>query len=49
MCNGVALVGIGIFYFPRSQVRGEGQLAREILAKIDFIGGILSTAGLTLL
>lgn len=37
------------FYFPVSQTRAKGAEAIAILKKIDYIGGILSITGLTLL
>ena len=49
MCNGIALVGIAVFYFPRTQVRGQQKTVREVLPKIDFIGGFFSIGGLKLL
>ncbi|OAG45348.1 hypothetical protein AYO21_00696 [Fonsecaea monophora] len=46
--NAIATVGIAIFYFPQSQIRGQRKTVREILPKIDFIGALLSIGGLTL-
>ncbi|OQU96911.1 hypothetical protein CLAIMM_02926 [Cladophialophora immunda] len=46
--NAMATVGIAIFYFPQSQVRGQRKTVREILPKIDFVGALLSIGGLTL-
>ncbi len=47
--NAIAIIGIAIFYFPQSQVRGQRQTVRVILPKIDFVGALLSVGGLTLL
>lgn len=46
--NGLALAGIAIFYFPESQTRAHGKAAREILKKIDYVGGVLSISGIVL-
>jgi uncharacterized membrane protein len=46
--NTISFIGIGIFYFPTSQTRAHGKTAKEILAKIDYIGGLLSITGLVL-
>jgi uncharacterized membrane protein len=46
--NTLAFLGIGAFYFPHSQTRAGGKAAREILKKIDYIGGFLSIIGLVL-
>jgi hypothetical protein len=43
------VVGIALTYWPHSQLRAERKTFWEILPKIDFIGGFLSTGGLTLL
>jgi hypothetical protein len=46
--NTVSFIGIGAFYFPTSQTRAHGQSAKEILKKIDYVGGLLSITGLVL-
>ena len=47
--NGIAVVGIAIFYFPESNLRGYGLSPSAILKKIDYAGAFLSISGLTLL
>lgn len=42
-------MGLLIFYHPRKHTRAEGFSYREILTKIDWLGGFLSIVGLTLL
>lgn len=49
MWNGLAVLGIALTYWPHSQLRAERKTFWEILPKIDFLGGFLSTGGLTLL
>ena len=46
--NGVTGVGLALTYFPVAHVRAEGFTTKEILKRIDFIGGALSIIGLTL-
>ena len=46
--NSISFIGIAIFYFPTSQTRAHGKTAKEILGKIDYIGGFLSITGLVL-
>jgi hypothetical protein len=46
--NGLWWVIIAAVYFPESQTRAKGQAVKEILKKIDYIGGILSITGLTI-
>ncbi|EXJ71987.1 uncharacterized protein A1O5_04490 [Cladophialophora psammophila CBS 110553] len=46
--NGLAVIGIALTYWPHSQLRAERKTFWEILPQIDFIGGLLSTGGLTL-
>ena len=47
--NGLTGVGLFVFYHPHNHTRAEGFSYRTILAKIDYLGGILSITGLTLL
>lgn len=47
--NAISLVGVLLFYFPKSHLRGDGITKSEILARIDYVGGLLSIVGLTLL
>jgi hypothetical protein len=44
-------MGIGLLatYFPERQSRTAGFSRKAILKRIDYVGGILSTMGLTLL
>lgn len=46
--NALSWIGIAIFYSPTSQTRAHGRDAKDILKKIDFVGGFLSIFGLTL-
>jgi MFS family permease len=46
--NGIWFAGILVLYFPQSQTRAKGAAAREILGKIDYVGGFLSITGLVL-
>ncbi|EME87107.1 uncharacterized protein MYCFIDRAFT_97314, partial [Pseudocercospora fijiensis CIRAD86] len=47
--NAITLVGLAIFYFPRAHVRAEGMRFKQVLKRIDYVGGFLSITGLTLL
>lgn len=49
MYNGVVGLGLLFTYFPHNHTRTEGFSRKAILKRIDFIGGILSITGLTLL
>ncbi|KAK5090250.1 hypothetical protein LTR05_000421 [Lithohypha guttulata] len=46
--NALAWIGIAVFYFPESQTRAHGRSTSDLLKKIDYLGGSLSIAGLTL-
>ena len=46
--NGFTGVGLLLTYFPHAHVRTEGMHFGAILKRIDFMGGFLSIAGLTL-
>lgn len=37
-----------MLYFPQSQSRAKGAAARELLTKIDYVGGVTSVTGLVL-
>ncbi len=37
-----------VFYFPPPRVNSTGMSRKEILAQIDYIGGILSVVGMIL-
>lgn len=47
--EGVALLGIFFTYFPTRHSRMHGLNNKEMLKRIDWIGGALLTIGLTLL
>jgi hypothetical protein len=47
--NGIVGIGLTLTYFPQSHARGEHFSRRAILQRIDYIGGVLSITGLTLL
>ena len=47
--NGLTGIGLAVFYHPHQHARGQGHSKKEILAKIDYVGGALSIIGLTLL
>ncbi len=44
----LGLVCVLVFYFPPPRVNSLGLSKREIIARIDFIGGFLSIAGIVL-
>ncbi|KAF1814529.1 MFS general substrate transporter [Eremomyces bilateralis CBS 781.70] len=46
--NGITGLGLLFTYFPNHHTRADGLSRRAILAKIDYIGGLLSIIGLTL-
>jgi hypothetical protein len=46
--NGVTGLGLALTYFPVAHVRAEGLSAKEIIKRIDFVGGALSIIGLTI-
>jgi hypothetical protein len=47
--NGIMGIGLLATYFPARQSRTAGFSRRAILKRIDYVGGILSTMGLSLL
>lgn len=48
--NGIIGLGLLFTYFPQhNRTRAEGFSRRDILKKIDYVGGVLSITGLTLL
>jgi hypothetical protein len=47
--NGIVGLGLLITYFPKAHTRADGFSRRDVLKKIDYIGGFLSITGLTLL
>ncbi|KAE8349932.1 fungal trichothecene efflux pump [Aspergillus coremiiformis] len=46
--NGVGLLITALFYFPPPRVNSEGLSQREILSRVDYVGGFLSIVGLIL-
>lgn len=46
--NGLGLLCTVFFYFPPPRVNAEGLSRREILSRVDFVGGFLSITGLIL-
>jgi MFS family permease len=48
MWNGIVFIGLATTYFPKSHPRMEGFTKRKILARIDYVGAILSITGITL-
>ncbi|KAH7384489.1 major facilitator superfamily domain-containing protein [Pyrenochaeta sp. MPI-SDFR-AT-0127] len=48
MYNGIVGLGLAFTYFPHNHTRAEGFSRRAILARIDYLGGVLSITGLTL-
>lgn len=46
--NGIGLFATLFFYFPPPRVNSAGLSKREIISRIDFVGGFLSIAGLIL-
>ncbi|KIY03036.1 uncharacterized protein Z520_01502 [Fonsecaea multimorphosa CBS 102226] len=49
MWNGIWWIVLFVVYFPESQTRAKGMAAKAILKKIDYVGGVLSIMGLTLI
>lgn len=47
--NGITTVGLAVFYHPHTHARAQGYSKKAVLAKIDYVGAILSIVGLTLL
>lgn len=46
--NAVVLVGLTFTYFPKGHPRMEGVTKRKVLARIDYVGAVLSITGLTI-
>ncbi|EMC94822.1 hypothetical protein BAUCODRAFT_74239 [Baudoinia panamericana UAMH 10762] len=44
----IGLVLTAVFYFPPPRVNSQGLSRKEVLAQIDYVGGILSVAGMLL-
>ena len=47
--NGVTGIGLALTYFPHNHTRAEGFSRKNVLRKIDYLGGFLSIVGITLL
>lgn len=47
--NGLTFLGLLFCYFPLGHARAAGLSTMAVIKKIDYIGGILSIIGLTLL
>ena len=47
--NVVAFIGIAVFYFPEKHHKALPGSKWDILKKVDFVGALLSIAGVTLL
>lgn len=47
--NGIIAIGLAFTYFPHVHTRAQGFSRRAILKRIDYVGGVLSITGLTLL
>jgi hypothetical protein len=47
--NGIVGLGLLFTYFPHTHTRAEGFSRMAILKRIDYVGGVLSITGLTLL
>ena len=43
--NFVGLILVALFYKPPSRVNAQGYSKKEVLRKVDYIGGIFSTGG----
>jgi len=51
LCGGWSFVGLvmtAIFYHPPPRINSTGLTRRQVLAQIDFVGGLLSIAGMIL-
>lgn len=46
--NVVVLAGLGFTYFPKGHPRMEGVTKKKIIARIDYVGAVLSLTGLTI-
>lgn len=46
--NGGTFILILIFYWPPPRVNSEGLTRRQVLARIDYVGGFLSITGFAL-
>lgn len=44
--NGIGLLTTLFFYFPPPRVNSEGLSRKEILSRIDYVGGVLSIGGI---
>lgn len=46
--NVVVLLGLAVTYFPKGHPRMEGVTKKKVVARIDYIGALLSIVGLTI-
>ncbi|RMZ76792.1 hypothetical protein DV737_g4655, partial [Chaetothyriales sp. CBS 132003] len=46
--NGLALIITSVFYFPPPRPNSMGKTKKQVLAEIDYVGGLLSVSGLVL-
>lgn len=46
--NFIGMAMVAVFYFPPPRVNSTGMTRREVLAQIDYIGGLLSIVGMIL-
>ena len=46
--NGLALIIAALFYFPPPRLNSKGKTNVQVLAEIDYIGGLLSISGMVL-
>jgi MFS family permease len=44
--NFVGLALTAVFYFPPPRINSQGMSRREVLSQIDYVGGLLSIAGM---
>jgi Fungal trichothecene efflux pump (TRI12) len=48
MLSGINLILIFVFYHPPQRPNSLGLAKREVLRRIDFVGGFLSLAGIAM-
>ena len=44
----VVFIGLVCVYTPKAHPRAEGYTKKSIVAQLDYVGGIMSIAGITL-
>jgi hypothetical protein len=47
--NGLVTIGLTLTYFPKAHPRTQGLSKSQIIRNIDYVGGVLSIVGVTLL